>query len=162
MTIDKLKLSIDTFELEIYEFLAESGYGVEYADQGDVEYALIGSIVDGVAYEPKRIWTVATPLTLAESETLEKIYQRAERKRRTTLTNYGITVFDYIKEITEDANDPTYAIAPGGVLRQPSEGGCSYPGIFEVRILKPTVVEKAGIKPYIATFTMKELRKVLA
>ncbi|MBD2018674.1 hypothetical protein H6F43_00555 [Leptolyngbya sp. FACHB-36] len=155
-----LALSIDGINLKISEF-ASSGYEVTYADAGDVSYSLAGfAVVDGPAYEPKRVWTITAFLTLAEWQQLQFIYVRSERKRRQPPTGFGIACDDTVQPVIEDSNARTRAIVPGGTVTQFVSGGITYPARFSVRMFQPKATELAGLKPFQTSFVLKELDKV--
>lgn len=156
-----LNLSIDGISAKLTEF-AVNGYELTFAEQGDVSYSLSGfAVADGPAYEGKRIWTINAFLTQAEWDALQLIFQRSERKRRQPPTNFSITVDDTISPVLEDLPGRTRAIVPG-FTSTTVPGGIKYPARFAARMFQPKAAESVGLKPFQASFVLKELDKVLA
>ncbi len=153
-----LNLSIDTFQVILGEFGA-TGYDLNFAPSGDVEYSLFGCVVDGPAYEEKRIWTISAFCTLAEWLAIQRIYKRSEYKRRQAPTDFSIYCDDYIRPFVEDGNTRSRALAPGA-MPITDAGGIRYAARYRVRLMEPKAVEQGGRKPYLVSFVLKELDRV--
>lgn len=159
-----LNLSIDTFSIALGD-LAHSkfepnGYERITDSSGSVEYSLTGAAIeDGKLYEPKFVWTVSAYLDSTQWQTLQAIYLRAERKRRTQQA-YGIVCDDFIQPYVEDALIATRALAPGGaIVVRPSF--IEYPARFAVRMFEPKArhVNNAHYR-YLVSFVLRELDRV--
>lgn len=151
-----LTLSIDSYTVTIATF-AQNGYERTHADTGETEYSIWGAPLDsGTFFEPKFIWAIQCYLSKEDWIKLNAIFSLSDKKRRAQ-QNYRITINDYIEEIIEDS-PRTRAVASGGSV---SNLGNSvyYPARFYVRIFEPKSSQQAGLKPYLASFTLKELDK---
>ena len=131
------------------------------ADTGQVEYSIVGTPLDsGPAHEPKYIWTVSTLVTWEEWHTLGAIFSKCDRLRRAS-GSYRILVEDSVQEVIE-YGPRTRGLASGGT-ETTGVWGVAYPAQFYARMLEPkSQYLTNGVYPYIASFTLRELDKVLA
>lgn len=161
MPVRSLVLIRDSYILTLREFLA-NGYELTLADAGDVEYGLSGSVVDGPAFEPKRVWTIQAPMTRQQWRMLKLIFQRSESIRQQPPNDFSIRVYDYIEPCVEDQTTPSRAVAPEGSVTA-IDDGIEYPGQFNVRLFQPKAVPWGNaLQPYSVSFVMKELDRVPA
>lgn len=155
-----LILTIDTFTLTLSEFLP-GGHERKPFEDGEMEYSLFGSaLTDGPMFESKHVWTIKAICSQRQWNTLVKIYKRSERKRRAD-QDYKILVSDYVEPFVED-DARTRALAAGGTVVTDTDGGVSYPAVFAVRLFQPNNEKLQNTeKPYVASFVLKELDKVM-
>jgi hypothetical protein len=153
-----IRLTIDTFTTELRRF-TPTGYDVKVTASGDVEYSLFGSVVDGPAFEEKRIWTISAYIDLAAKQALWRIYKRSEAKRRAAPTDFSILVEDYITPFIEDGSTRTRGLATSGTVVTDS-GGISYPAKYYARMFEPTFVEYDYRGLHLCSFVLKELDRV--
>jgi hypothetical protein len=156
-----LKLSIDTFTLEIFRF-EENGYDRMPVEMGDTTYSLLGApIDDGGHYEAPYMWTIGARLSVDDWHMLQAMFRRQELKRRTT-QNYAIRVDDRILRHVEDVAVPTRAIVAGETVRPlPLVGAVAYFARFDARLFQPNATIGQNQKlPYAVRFVLKELDKV--
>ena len=158
MTNRALKLTIDTFSVELKRFTPQ-GYDLKVSESGDVEYSLFGASVDGPAFEEKRIWTIGAYVDLTARQALERIFKRSETKRRSAPTDFSILVEDFITPFIEDGGTRTRGLATGGTVVTDG-GGISYPAKYYARMFSPTFVEYDYRTLHLASFVLKELDKV--
>lgn len=156
-----LKLSIDTFELEIFRF-EENGYDRQMSEMGDTTYSPLGSpIDDGGHYEAKYFWTIGARLSVDEWHMLQAIFRRQEAKRRTT-QNYAIRINDKILRHVEDVATPTQSLVSGTTANPlPVVGAVAYFAQFDARLFQPVAtIGQNQVLPYAVRFVLKELGKV--
>ena len=153
-----LTLSINTLSVTLDRFTA---YDRILADPGQIEYAVVGTPLDsGPQYEPKMVWTVSAMVTWEEWHTLGAIFLSSDSLRRQN-GNYRVLVQDSVQNFIE-SGIRTRAIAIGGT-EETFPGGTAYPAQFYCRMFEPkSQWQRNGLYPYIASFTLRELDKVLS
>ena len=161
-SVNVLILTLDGIESRLSTFLP-NGYEQTFVASSELNYSLNGTpLVDGIAYESKRVLTIGAVCTAQNKTALLQIFQRSERKRRTQAAGFGIIVHDLIGSVVEDVSR-TRALANGATVLPLAGGGCEYFAQFEYQLYEPKVVPTGnGILTHQVNFVLKELRKVAA